>query len=161
WMGGEAAVDAGWFDLVVAPPPPYPKLFALPREPVGDAEHAIGLYASALVRDGGTLQIGIGALSDALCHALALRHTDNAAYRRVLAALDPGLASHPAVLASGGLGPFEQGLSGCIGPTNERFERLLDAAAIRRRAAGQPALVQRVDDRRADPSVRALAEHPG
>jgi acyl-CoA hydrolase len=26
------------------------------------------LYASALVRDGGTLQIGIGSLSDALCH---------------------------------------------------------------------------------------------
>src|SRR3546814_13905433 len=94
---------------------PYTTVFrsALPGQPVGDAEHAIGLYASALVRDGGTLQVGIGALSDALCHALALRHVDNAAYRRVLAALDPDLEHHPAVIASGGLGPFEQGLYGC------------------------------------------------
>src|SRR5690606_32165220 len=91
WLGGDAAVDAGWFDIVIAPPPPYPKLFALPRQPVGDAEHAIGLYVSALVRDGGTLQIGIGALADALCHALALRHTDNKTYRRALDALDPGI----------------------------------------------------------------------
>src|SRR3546814_108852 len=60
WLGGTAAVPLDFFDIVVAPPAPYPKLFALPRQPVGDAEHAIGLYASALVRDGGTLQVGIG-----------------------------------------------------------------------------------------------------
>ena len=94
WLDGQAVVDADWFDLVVQPPAPHPPLFALPREPVGDVEHAIGLYASALVRDGGTLQIGIGALADALCHALVLRHTDNAAYRRVLEALSPGIATH-------------------------------------------------------------------
>ncbi|MGO4782010.1 hypothetical protein AB4084_41630, partial [Lysobacter sp. 2RAB21] len=47
-------------------------------------------YASTLVRDGGTLQIGIGTLADALCHALALRHTDNAAYLRVIEALGVG-----------------------------------------------------------------------
>src|SRR3546814_2149710 len=56
WLGGTAAVPLDFFDIVVAPPAPYPKLFALPRQPVGDAEHAIGLYASALVRDGGTLR---------------------------------------------------------------------------------------------------------
>src|SRR5690606_4721058 len=83
WIGGGAVMEEDFFDLVVQPPGPYPKLFAMPRQPVGDADYAIGLYASALVRDGGTLQIGIGALADALSHALALRHTDNAAYRRV------------------------------------------------------------------------------
>ncbi|MGO1002925.1 acetyl-CoA hydrolase/transferase C-terminal domain-containing protein [Lysobacter sp. CA196] len=87
WLGGSAAVDPGYFDAVVAPPGPHPKLFGLPRQPVADADYAIGFYASTLVRDGGTLQIGIGTLADALCHALALRHTDNAAYLRVLAAL--------------------------------------------------------------------------
>ena len=161
WMGGEAAVDAGWFDLVVAPPAPYPKLFALPREPVGDAEHAIGLYASALVRDGGTLQIGIGALSDALCHALALRHTDNAAYRRVLAALDPDLASHPAVAASGGLGPFEQGLYGCSEMINEGFRRLVEAGVIRRRVVDKAALMRRMNEGSADAAERALVERDG
>ncbi len=161
WLGGDAAVDAGWFDLVVSPPPPYPALFALPREPVGDTEHAIGLYASALVRDGGTLQIGIGALSDALCHALALRHVDNDRYRRVLAALDPGLASHPAVQASGGLGPFEQGLYGCSEMINEGFRRLVDAGVIRRRVVDKPSLMQRINDGSADVAERALVERDG
>ncbi|MGJ4730220.1 acetyl-CoA hydrolase/transferase C-terminal domain-containing protein [Luteimonas sp. SDU101] len=161
WMDGEAAVEAGWFDLVVAPPPPWPKLFALPREPVGDAEHAIGLYASALVRDGGTLQIGIGALSDALCHALALRHTDNAAYRRVLAALDPDLPAHPAVVASGGLDPFEQGLYGCSEMINEGFRRLVEAGVLRRKVVDKAALMQRMNDGSADASERALVERDG
>jgi len=87
WLGGSAAVDADFFDAVVLPPAPYPALFGLPRQPVADADYAIGFYASTLVRDGGTLQIGIGTLADALCHALVLRHTDNAAYLRVVRAL--------------------------------------------------------------------------
>lgn len=67
---------------MITPSAPYPQLFGLPRRPVSDADYAIGLYASTLVRDGGTLQIGIGTLADALNHALVLRHTDNARYRR-------------------------------------------------------------------------------
>ncbi|UJB18166.1 MULTISPECIES: acetyl-CoA hydrolase/transferase C-terminal domain-containing protein [Lysobacter] len=93
WLGGSAAVEASFFDAVVTPPGPHPKLFGLPRQPVSDADYAIGFYASTLVRDGGTLQIGIGTLADALCHALALRHTDNSAYLRVIEALGIGDAA--------------------------------------------------------------------
>lgn len=161
WLDGVAAVDAGWFDIVVAPPGPYPPLFALPREPVGDIEHAIGLYASALVRDGGTLQIGIGALSDALCHALVLRHTDNAAYRRVLEALDPGIASHSAVIESGGLGAFEQGLYGCSEMINEGFRMLVDRGVLRRKVVDDEALMQRVADGRAGAADHARLAREG
>ncbi|WP_046655574.1 acetyl-CoA hydrolase/transferase C-terminal domain-containing protein [Lysobacter capsici] len=98
WLDGSAAVEADFFDAVVTPPGPYPKLFGLPRQPVSDADYAIGFYASTLVRDGGTLQIGIGTLADALCHALALRHTDNAAYLRVIAALGVGAQADAASL---------------------------------------------------------------
>ena len=161
WLDGVAAVDAGFFDMVVLPPPPYPALFALPRQPVGDVDYAIGLYASALVRDGGTLQIGIGALSDALCHALALRHTDNAAYRRALQALDPGIERHPAVVASGGLDPFEHGLYGCSEMINEGFKRLVEAGVIRRKVVDNEPLMQRVADGMADLSDRKLLERDG
>ncbi|MGE8249264.1 MAG: acetyl-CoA hydrolase, partial [Stenotrophomonas bentonitica] len=89
YLAGSATVDVSFFDLVITPPGPYPDLFGLPRQPVSDADYAIGLYASTLVRDGGTLQIGIGTLADALSHALVLRHTDNARYRQILQALDP------------------------------------------------------------------------
>lgn len=161
WLDGTAAVDASYFDAVVAPPPPYPQLFGLPRQPVDDAEYAIGFYASALVRDGGTLQIGIGALADALCHALALRHTDNPTYRRVLAALDPDLESHPAVRTSGGLAPFAQGLYGCSEMINEGFKRLVEAGVIRRKVVDKAALMRRINDGDASELDRELVERDG
>jgi len=46
YMGGSATVDVSFFDLVITPPPPYPALFGLPRQPVGHADYALGLYAS-------------------------------------------------------------------------------------------------------------------
>ena len=161
WLDGVAAVDADWFDIVVAPPAPYPPLFALPREPVGDVEYAIGLHASTLVRDGGTLQIGIGALSDALCHALVLRHTDNAAYRRVLQALAPGIETHPAVLESGGLGPFEQGLYGCSEMINEGFRALVQAGVLRRKVVDDEALMRRLVEGSANAEDHARLDRDG
>jgi acyl-CoA hydrolase len=161
WLDGVAAVDVDWFDLVVAPPPPYPLLFGLPRQPVGDADYAIGLYASALVRDGGTLQIGIGALSDALCHALVLRHTDNATYRRVLQALDPVLESHPAVAASGGLDPLAEGLYGCSEMINEGFKRLVESGVMRRKVVEKESLMQRVVEDSASDLDLELLERDG
>ncbi|WP_334177389.1 acetyl-CoA hydrolase/transferase C-terminal domain-containing protein [Pseudoxanthomonas sp.] len=161
WIGGTAAVDEDYFDLVVLPPGPYPALFGLPRQPVSDVDYAIGLYASALVRDGGTLQIGIGALADALCHALVLRHTDNATYRHVLAALDPELERHPAVLASGGLDPFAVGLYGCSEMINEGFKRLVETGVIRRKVVDDEALMQRLADGTANLGDQARLERDG
>jgi acyl-CoA hydrolase len=161
WLDGIAAVDTDYFDIVVAPPGPYPKLFGLPRQPVGDADYAIGFYASALVRDGGTLQIGIGALSDALSHALVLRHTDNAAYRRVLHALDPELERHPAVVASGGLDPLPQGLYGCSEMINEGFKKLVETGVIRRKVVDKEPLMRRIADGDASDLERELLERDG
>lgn len=161
WIENGASVDADFFDIVVTPPGPYPKLFALPRQPVADAEYAIGFYASALVRDGGTLQIGIGALADALCHALVLRHTDNATYRRVMRALDPEIERHPAVLAEGGLGPFEIGLYGCSEMINEGFRRLVQTGVLRRRVVDDEALMRRIGDGSASDADRARVAREG
>jgi len=145
YLGGTATVDVSFFDLVITPPGPYPELFGLPRQPVSDADFAIGLYASALVRDGGTLQIGIGTLADAISHALVLRHTDNARYRQILHALDPTLASHPTVLECGGLEPFEVGLYGCSEMLNEGFRRLVQTGVIRRKVHDDLALMERIE----------------
>ncbi|MFS8062989.1 MAG: acetyl-CoA hydrolase/transferase C-terminal domain-containing protein [Luteimonas sp.] len=161
WLGGSAVVTADFFDAVVTPPGPYPQLFALPRQPVSAIDYAIGFYASALVRDGGTLQIGIGALADALCHALALRHTDNAAYRRVLAALDADIENHPAVIASGGLDPLPQGLYGCSEMLNEGFKRLVECGVLRRKVVEKESLMQRLADGSASDHDRALLERDG
>ncbi|MDC0667111.1 acetyl-CoA hydrolase/transferase C-terminal domain-containing protein [Nannocystis radixulma] len=155
WLGGSAAVPVEWFDVVVTPPGPYPSLFGIPREPVGDVDYAIGFHASTLVRDGGTLQIGIGALADALCHALALRHTDNAAYRRVLHSLHSPRAADPA------LAPFSAGLYGCSEMINEGFRRLVQVGVLRRKVVDDLALMRRLADGSADDDDRARLERDG
>jgi len=161
WIGGSAAVAPSFFDVVVTPPGPYPRLFGLPRQPVADADYAIGLYASTLVRDGGTLQIGIGTLADALCHALVLRHTDNARYRQVLAALDPELETHPAVRECGGLAPFSVGLFGCSEMLNEGFRQLVQCGVIKRKVLDDAELMQRVADGSADAGDQARLQRDG
>lgn len=103
WLGNDAEVDAGEFDWLVDDGADHPP-FAVPHEPVDDAAWAIGLRAASLVRDGGTLQVGIGSLGDAACHALRLRQSDNAAFR---AALD---AIGQPVPAIGGAEGFDEGL---------------------------------------------------
>lgn len=146
YLDGSATVDVSFFDLVITPPAPYPALFGLPRQPVADADHAIGLYASTLVRDGGTLQIGIGTLADALSHALVLRHTDNARYLRALEALDPQLLDHPLVKEIGGLAPFQIGLYGCSEMLNEGFRKLVQTGVIRRKVHDDLALMERIEN---------------
>lgn len=150
FMDGNAALDPGFFDAVLDLPGPAPQLFALPREPVADADYAIGLYASTLVRDGGSLQIGIGTLSDALTHALILRHTRNDTYRAMIRSLWPEVESSPIVCRWGGLGPFEQGLFGASEMVMDGFMHLIEAGVIKRRVVDDQALMQRVFERRAD-----------
>ncbi|ALN84358.1 acetyl-CoA hydrolase/transferase C-terminal domain protein [Lysobacter capsici] len=179
WLDGSAAVEADFFDAVVTPPGPYPKLFGLPRQPVSDADYAIGFYASTLVRDGGTLQIGIGTLADALCHALALRHTDNAAYLRVIATLGVGAQADAAPLGQTAsndvdligdrnanapvapLGPFSVGLFGCSEMINEGFRRLVEVGVIKRKVVDDLEVMRRVYDGDANTQDLARLEREG
>jgi acyl-CoA hydrolase len=147
FMEGPAALDAGFFDIVLDPPGPSHQLFALPRHPVSDADYAIGFFASTLVRDGGTLQIGIGTLSDALTHALVMRHTRNAEYRRIIQALWPEVETSPIVCRWGGLGRFEIGLFGASEMLMDGFQHLVEAGVLRRRVIADIVLMQRVHDR--------------
>ncbi len=161
WLGGPCTVDEEFFDVVLDLPAPTPKLFAVPRQPVSDAEYAIGFRASALVRDGGTLQIGIGALSDALCHALVLRHSSNASYRSLLQALEPGIEKMPCVIDSGGLGPFTAGLYGASEMVNDGFRMLMDAGVLKRAVVDDVQVMQRLDSGESTLEDRELLEREG
>jgi|SRR5579884_1772397 acyl-CoA hydrolase len=131
FIGHEAEVEAELFDVILEDPACRHELFALVREPVTLPEHALGLHASTLVRDGGTLQIGIGALSDALVHGLLLRQRENAAYRAALAALGGGDAA--LIERDGGLAPFAQGLYGASEMVMDGFMHLARAGILSRR----------------------------
>ncbi|MGH8050021.1 MAG: acetyl-CoA hydrolase/transferase C-terminal domain-containing protein [Arenimonas sp.] len=146
WIGGTAAVDEDYFDIVLDLPAPAPKLFALPRQAVTDPEYAIGLRASALIKDGGTLQIGIGSLSDALCHALILRHRNNAEYRTILNQLAPGYLDSELVKNHGGAEPFSLGLYGASEMVNDGFMHLYQAGILKRRVVDDIGVMQREHD---------------
>lgn len=113
YMPGDAEVDEDIFDLLVEQPADTSTLFSTPYMPVGWQDHCIGLHASALVRDGGTLQVGIGAMGDAVTSALLLRQRDNTAYRALLAELEIAERHAGLIDREGGLGAFTQGLYGC------------------------------------------------
>lgn len=84
YLGGDAVVDEDFFDVIVESDEVRHELFAIPKNLVDTADHLIGFHASQLMPDDGTLQIGIGSLSDALVYSLCLRHESNAEYRTLV-----------------------------------------------------------------------------
>src|SRR6267378_5979648 len=80
FMPGAGDLAADEFSAVLDSPATDFPLFAPPSEPITDTKYAIGLHAASLVRDGGTLQIGIGQVGDALAQGLIVRHRDNAQF---------------------------------------------------------------------------------
>ncbi|MDT8409630.1 MAG: acetyl-CoA hydrolase/transferase C-terminal domain-containing protein [Wenzhouxiangellaceae bacterium] len=126
FMHGDAVVDEGFFDEVIDEDPAQP-LFALPREPISVQDFAVGFHAGRLIADGGTLQIGIGSLSDGLVHSLMLRHTDNAQYRRVAEAL-----ARPVPAGIGDDRVFDAGLFGASEMFLDGFMHLYHAGILKR-----------------------------
>jgi acyl-CoA hydrolase len=146
FLGGDAEFEAGRFDLLVRDVDPPQPLFALPRDPVDPVEHAIGLHASSLIRDGGTLQIGIGALSDAVVHAGLLRHRRNTDYRAALAALrGDNPATDPLIVRWGGLTPFRRGLYGASEMVMDGFMHLRKGGVLKRTVYDDAALQRALD----------------
>jgi acyl-CoA hydrolase len=133
FLGGDAEIPAAMFDALVDEPAAKQPLFALPREAVDLSGHAIGLHASSLVRDGGTLQIGIGALSDAIVQALLLRQRHNVDYRAALRALrGTDAQDDPLIAQVGGTAPFTRGLYGASEMVMDGFMHLRRAGILTR-----------------------------
>ena len=88
-MPGPGDLPAEEFSAVLDSPETDFPLFAPPAEPISDTKYAIGLHAAGLVRDGGTLQIGIGQVGDALAQGLIVRHRDNAQFHAIMKRLAP------------------------------------------------------------------------
>ncbi len=146
FVGNEAEVEADFFDALLFDQANRHTLFALPRASIDPVEYAIGLHASTLVRDGGTLQIGIGALSDAIVHALLLRQNDNAAYRAALAALGAQVGAGTLAARIGGLDDFATGLYGASEMVMDGFMHLAKAGILKRRVYDDYALEQALED---------------
>ncbi|MDO8839205.1 MAG: acetyl-CoA hydrolase/transferase C-terminal domain-containing protein [Parvibaculum sp.] len=127
FMDGRAEVPADDFDFILEGDAFRFPLFAPPREPVTATDYAIGLNVAGLVPDGGTLQIGIGSIGDAVGQGLVLRHRRNADWRAMLDRLGgvPRETAH-----------FEEGLYGASEMLVECFLDLMEAGIVKREVDG-------------------------
>jgi hypothetical protein len=129
FMPGAGDLPADEFSAVLDSPATDFPLFAPPSEPITDTKYAIGLHAASLVRDGGTLQIGIGQVGDALAQGLIVRHRDNPEFHEIMTRLAPDAPVE-------NNGPFEQGLYGVSEMLFEAFLGLIDVGILKREVEG-------------------------
>jgi hypothetical protein len=132
FMPGAGDLPAEEFSAVLDSPATEFPLFAPPSEPITDSKYAIGLHTAGLVRDGGSLQIGIGQIGDALAQGLIVRHRDNAQFHAIMKRLSPATEQLPALET----GSFEKGLYGVSEMLTEAFLGLIDAGILTREVDG-------------------------
>ena len=122
FLGGEAEIGENFFDIIVDDPTITHELFALPRLPISSIDHSIGFYASQLITDDGTIQIGIGSLSEAVVSSLILRQKNNANYSTLVEAIWEGGAKPPGLTLE--KKPFSLGLYGLSEMVTDGFMHL-------------------------------------
>ncbi|HPJ43780.1 MAG TPA: acetyl-CoA hydrolase/transferase C-terminal domain-containing protein [Spirochaetota bacterium] len=112
FMYGDAVVDADTYDIILQGEEFNYTLFGPPKDAVALPDHMIGINVSTLVRDGGTIQVGIGALGDAIVAGLVMRNTHNPVYREILEKSGI-MAKHGDIIKKwGDTKVFKQGLYG-------------------------------------------------
>lgn len=153
FMYGDADVDPDEFDFVVDDPECSCDLFSTPKLAVGEAESLIGLYASTLVKDGGELQVGIGALGDAVTYALTLRHDNNPRYIDALRELEVFDRFGSVIETVGDTGEFELGLFAASEMLVDGFMYLYEAGILKRKVYDDPALSRLLNSGRIDERV--------
>jgi acyl-CoA hydrolase len=133
FMPGDADIPASEFAYLLEGKQVDFPLFAPPREPVHVAEYAAGLHVARAIPDGGTLQLGIGSLGDAVTKALVLRHHLNAEFRGIVARLDGTRRAPPSMQEDA---PFKLGLYGVSEMLVEGFLDLMRAGILKREVDG-------------------------
>ncbi|HEX7113494.1 MAG TPA: acetyl-CoA hydrolase/transferase C-terminal domain-containing protein [Steroidobacter sp.] len=151
FMYGDALVTADTFDYLLEDP--GTPLFCPPNTPVPLDAHAIALNVSTLVRDGGTLQLGIGELGDAIVYALRLRHLEPAQYRAAIESIGI-LGRHRRLIETeGGTAHFERGLYGCTEMLADGFLDLYRAGILKRLVYPSARIQRLLDEGRIDERV--------
>ncbi len=147
FMGNHAAIRDSEFDIMLEHPRSDYPLFPAPQMAVGPEDHLIGFYASTLLKDGGTLQVGIGSLGSALVHSAILRHRQNDRWKAVYDHLAVA-GNFPVVESLGGVDPFEKGLYGCSEMMVDGFMHLFKAGVIHREVYNHAGLQELINSGR-------------
>jgi acyl-CoA hydrolase len=155
FMYGDASVSPSYFDAIVDDPKYDFPLFAPPNRTVDTVEYLIALHVTALIRDGGTIQIGIGALEDAVTYLLKLRHEQNDLFREVLNESGVLKQFGQTFERLGGVGRFGEGLYASSEMLVDGFLELYRCGILKRKVYGHAGLQQLLNDGRITEEIAA------
>lgn len=146
FMYGDAIYNAEDYDVLLTGPRYNNRLFAPPKDPVPNKDHMIGLNVSTLVKDGGTLQVGIGSLGDAIVNGLDMRHSHNGLYNEMIE--KAGLIDRYGDLIKrfGGTDTFDKGLYGSSEMFVDAFMQLYKKGILKRKVYENLQIMQLIEE---------------
>jgi acyl-CoA hydrolase len=151
FMYGDAVVEAESYDMILQGPAVNYELFAPPKDPVAIPDHFIGINVSTLVRDGGTIQVGIGALGDAIVAGLIMRNEHNEVYKEFID--KAGITKRYKTLIErwGDTGVFEKGLYGSSEMFVDAFMQMYKSKILKRQVFDSIPLMKLINTEKLDP----------
>jgi len=153
FMYNDAIVPVDTYDFILEDPKYNHTLLGPPSPPVDTTDYMIGLNASSLLPDGGTLQIGIGALGDAITYGCILRQEHNQQYQDVLSELGITDRFGGIIDQVGSTGPFETGLYGSTEMFADGFRHLYNHGILKRAVYSHAGLQRLVNAGRIGPGI--------
>jgi acyl-CoA hydrolase len=145
FMYGDAVIDKNEYDIILQGNDFNTRLFGAPKDAVAMTDHMIGLNVSALIKDAGTIQVGIGALGDAIVSELIMRNENNQVYNEVLDKC--GITSRYGDLIKrwGGTGVFKEGLYGSSEMFVDAFLQLYKRGILKRKVFESVPIMQLIN----------------
>ncbi|HPS57311.1 MAG TPA: acetyl-CoA hydrolase/transferase C-terminal domain-containing protein [Spirochaetota bacterium] len=133
FMYGDAVREGKDYDILLQGEQYNYPLFGPPKDAVMLRDHMIGLRVSTLIKDGGTLQVGIGALGDAIAAGLSMRQNHNDVYNKVLDGTGLREKHSDLINKIGGTDKFDQGLYGSSEMFVDAFMQLYKSGVLKRK----------------------------
>jgi acyl-CoA hydrolase len=152
FMHNDAVIDGERFDMLIDNSEYDYPLFAVPNMAITPVDYLIGFYASTLLKDNGTLQVGIGSLGSALIYNTLMRHQQNDEYRALMQQLKV-TEKFPVAAAIGGDKPFIEGLYGCSEMMVDGFLYLYKAGILKKQVFSDVRLQTLLNEKRLSTSV--------
>jgi acyl-CoA hydrolase len=133
FMYGDAVIEGSKCDIILKGTQYNYQLFGPPKDAVALKDHMIGLHVSTLIRDGGTIQVGIGSLGDAIVAGLAMRNDHHDTYLEVLEKAGVLKRYESLIKAYGDTGHFNQGLYGSSEMFVDAFMQMYKKKILKRK----------------------------
>ena len=146
YMRGDAVVAADQFTDIL-PLKNSPSLFPIPHEALSPQDHLIGLYSASLIKDGGSLQIGIGKLGMAVASGLITRQKEPHAFQLFLKELRVMEKFGELIRQEGGCEALQEGLYASTEMMSDEYMEIYRAGIIKRKVFDHVGLQQLINDK--------------